>query len=329
MNRSSEAVASQMTFGPQTQVAIHDGRWRLNGQPTYPGSQAEGLLMNVRMVNAVFEDRERPEFDAEANTSEFIARIPEYVRSGVRAFTLSLQGGMPGYEGAVNSGFNPDGSLRNSYLQRVRQVVEACDRAGAVVILGCYYQRQDQVLRDEAAVRRGIVDVATWIRDHGYKNVLLEIANEFGHPGFDHPLLRTAEGVAELIELARRAAPGLRVAASGLGDGRLPDRVARASDYLLIHFNGTPIDEMPARIAALERFRKPIVCNEDEKTGGEGAQAAERCVRSGVSWGFMHVSVNQRFPFTFGGTADDPEVYAAIRRLTSPETDASRAPDDK
>jgi hypothetical protein len=46
---------------------------------------------------------------------------------------------MPGYEGAVNSAFNPDGSLRPHYLQRVRRVIEACDRQGIVVILGCYY----------------------------------------------------------------------------------------------------------------------------------------------------------------------------------------------
>ena len=39
-----------------TKVSIVDGTWRLNGQLTYRGAKAEGLLMNVRMVNAVFED---------------------------------------------------------------------------------------------------------------------------------------------------------------------------------------------------------------------------------------------------------------------------------
>ena len=38
---------------------------------------------------------------------------------------------MPGYEGALNSAFEPDGSLRDSYLRRVRRVIEACDRHGA------------------------------------------------------------------------------------------------------------------------------------------------------------------------------------------------------
>ena len=99
-------------YTAQTRVEIVDGRWHLNGQVTYPGAKAEGLLMNVRMVNAVFEDAKRKDFDPEANTEEFLAVIPDYVAHGVRAFTIGLQGGFPGYEGAVNSAFAADGSLR-------------------------------------------------------------------------------------------------------------------------------------------------------------------------------------------------------------------------
>ena len=60
----------------------------------------------------------------------------------------------------MNSALDADGNLRDAYLRRVRGVIEACDRRGAVVILGCFYQRQDQVLRDESAVRRAAVNVA-------------------------------------------------------------------------------------------------------------------------------------------------------------------------
>ena len=126
----------QLPVPTGTRVSISGDQWRINSRATYPGTGAEGLLMNVRMVNAVFEDRNRPYFDAEANTAEFIAKIPEYVAHGIRAFTLSFQGGAPGYEGAVNSAFTPDGSLRQPYLDRVRRVIEACDRNGAVVIVG-------------------------------------------------------------------------------------------------------------------------------------------------------------------------------------------------
>ena len=174
----------------KTRISITDGRWYLNGLVTYPGTQAEGLLMNVRMVNAVFEDTHRPGFDAEENTSEFTAKIPEYIAHGIRAFTINLQGGFPGYEGAANSAFRSDGSLRRDYMQRVRRVIEACDRNGAAVILGCYYQRQDQVLMDEEAVRAGVINTVRWLGDSGFTNVVLEFANEFNHSGFDHPILK-------------------------------------------------------------------------------------------------------------------------------------------
>jgi CubicO group peptidase (beta-lactamase class C family) len=302
---------------PRTRVSIQNGRWFLHGVIAYRGTKAEGLLMNVRMVNAVFEDRHRPDFDPDANTDEFIAQIPGYVAQGVRAFTVCLQGGSCGYEGALNSAFDPDGSLRDSYLHRVRRVIEACDRSGAAVILGCYYQRQDQVLKDQAAVRAGVVNVVKWIEDSGFANVVLEIANEFGHNGFDHRVLKTPEGIVELIGLAKRTSPSLLVSASGLGNGQLPDNVARASDFLLIHFNSTAVKDIPGCIAALKKFGKPIVCNEDPKAGAEGAAAAEACVANGASWGLMLVEINQHYPFTFQGPADDPEVYAAIKRMTS------------
>src|ERR1051325_2471058 len=66
-----------------TAISIVDGKWHVNGAPTYRGAKAEGLLMNLRAVNATFEDRKRPEFDADGNTDEFTARIPDSVAHGI------------------------------------------------------------------------------------------------------------------------------------------------------------------------------------------------------------------------------------------------------
>ena len=94
--------------------------------------------------------------------------------------------------------------------------------------------------------------------------------------------------------------------------------MARAADFVLVHFNGTKIEDIPARIKALQEFGKPVVCNEDAKTGEAGARAAEVCVANGVSWGLMAEKVNQHYPFAFRGVADDEVVYAALKALTSP-----------
>jgi CubicO group peptidase (beta-lactamase class C family) len=316
---SVRSAALTLRSSPSTRVTLRQGQWLINDRPTNVGSAAEGLLMNVRMVNAVFEDRARPDFDPEANTARFIARLPDYAAAGVNAFTICLQGGMPGYEGAVNSAFEPDGSLRPAYLARVERVIRACDREGQAVILGLFYQRQSAVLRDETAVRAGVVNAAGWVRDRGFANVLLEIANEYPHGGFVHAVIREPEGQASLIRLARETAPGLLVSASGYGDGAVHREVAAAADFLLPHWNGTRVEQIAARLRTLNSFGKPVVCNEDDKTGAEAVAALHASVANGAGYGLMLKDRNQTFPFRFEGPADDPVFYAALRALTTPD----------
>ena len=87
-----------MTTAVRTQITADGERWLINGQTTYQGRQyrgwdVEGLLMNSRMTNAMFDD-ENPvtrqlwaypdtgEWDADRNTDEFIAqlrRLPRWV----------------------------------------------------------------------------------------------------------------------------------------------------------------------------------------------------------------------------------------------------------
>jgi CubicO group peptidase (beta-lactamase class C family) len=309
---------------PHTRISIRDGRWFTNDQITNPGSAAEGLLMNVRMVNATFEDRSKPEFDAEANTDRFIAHLDDYAAHGVNAFTLCLQGGMPGYEGAVNSAFEADGGVRSHYMKRVERVIRACDQRGLAVILGLFYQRQSAILKDDDAIRAGVVNAVTWVRERGFENVLIEVANEYPHRGFAHELIRKPGGMASLIRLAKETAPGLLFSASGYGDGVIQKEVAEAADFLLPHWNGTQVEKIPARIATLKKFGKPILCNEDDKTGAKAVAAMQASIANGAGYGLMLSDHNQTFPFHFDGAADDTIYYAALKAATSQKQ--SKAP---
>jgi|SRR5688572_18710128 hypothetical protein len=58
-------------------------------------------------------------------------------------------------------------------------------------------------LQDEIAIRNGVVNVVSCFSANGYENVILEIANEYGHSRFDHEILKTDSGVASLIRLAQ------------------------------------------------------------------------------------------------------------------------------
>src|SRR5512132_1112573 len=206
----------------RTAVTIDGDRFLINGRPTYAGRmwrghRIEGLLMNSRMVQGIFDDL-NPEtraqwayadtgrWDPERNTREFVAAMPEWRRYGLLGITLNLQGGSPqGYSQAQpwhNSAFDGDGSLRPAYLQRLERILDRADELGMVVILGYFYFGQDQRLANDDAVRRGVREATGWLLEKQYRHVLIEIANECDTRSYEQPLIR-APRVHELIELAK------------------------------------------------------------------------------------------------------------------------------
>ncbi|MEO6646922.1 MAG: hypothetical protein ABIN89_11005 [Chitinophagaceae bacterium] len=52
-----------------------------------------------------------------------------------------------------------------------------------------------------------------------------------------------------------------------------------------LHFNNTSLKDIPARIKQALIFGKPVICNEDDKTGEIGAEAARLSVMAGAGWG--------------------------------------------
>ena len=294
-----------------TTVAIDGQRFLIDEKPTYAGREwrghkIEGLLMNSRMVQATFDD-ENPltqnmfaypdtgAWEADRNTDEFVAMIPEYRAHGLLSVTLNLQGGCPtGYfrterldeilsrlpwevqtlvkqqlhgpleqaQPWVNTALDEEGRLKPRCLKRLRRVLDALDANGMVAILGIYYFGQDERLHDSWAVRRGVEQTATWVLEQGYGNVILEVNNETNVRKYEHPLLQP-ERVHELIVQAKEVTVGGRrlLVGTSYGGGRVPDEtVAGVSDFLLLHGNGVTdplrITEMVEQTRALEGYRK-------------------------------------------------------------------------
>jgi hypothetical protein len=260
----------------------------INGSPTYEGvtfegRRVEGLLMNSRMVQVTFDDR-NPDtrarwsypdgpWDPDRNTSEFIAHLPEYRAHGLLAFTINLQGGSPeGYSNDqpwINSGFEADGSLRPDYAGRVKRVLDAADELGMIVIVGFFYFGQDQYLEDEQAVRRAVEQATEFLVRGGWRNVIVEIANEVDIPRYDHAIVRP-DRCHELINLAGNVCERRLPAGTSFGGGSIPTpNVVAASDVLLIHGNGVNeparIREMVRTTRAISEYRgQPVVFNEDD-----------------------------------------------------------------
>jgi hypothetical protein len=299
----------------RTEVSIRADRFYINGKPTYAGRsykdrKIEGLLMNVRAVQAIFDDL-NPEtrsrwaypdtgkWDAERNVREFIAALPEWRRHGVLAFTVNLQGGSPeGYSRGQpweNTAIDPDGNLRPAYMDRLSRILARADELGMVAIVGYFYFGQDQRVKDEAAVKRGVVNATNWLLDTGRRNILVEIDNECDVRAYDHDILKPGR-VHELIEQAKsmtRSGRRLLVGTSFGGGSAATDNVVKSSDFLLLHGNG-PDD--PERIHKMIRTSRgvpswrpmPVVINEDDHFRFEEANNHLMAALSEyASWGYF------------------------------------------
>lgn len=309
----SSALAAEPPKAParKTTVSIQGEAFHINGQPTYKGrswngKKIEGLLLNSRMVQATFDDlnpdtRDRwaypdtKKWDAERNTREFVAAMPEWRKHGLLAVTLNLQGGSPtGYakdQPWHNSAFKEDGSLRPESLARLEKVLDKADELGMVVILGIFYFGQDERLKDEDAVKRATDNALDWLADKGYRNVLIEINNEC-NVRYDHAILKP-DRVHELIERAKKHRGKFLVSTSYGGNTVPKENVVKAADYLLLHGNGV---SKPERIAEMvQQTRKvsgyrpvPILFNEDDHFDfDKPANNFVAAVGEYASWGYF------------------------------------------
>jgi hypothetical protein len=293
----------------KTTIDIDGGDFLLNGRPTYPGVEhqgrrVEGLLMNSRMIQAIFDDEEPrtrghwvyPDsgvWDPERNTDEFCRALPEYRRHGLLAVTVGLQGGgsiytPPIYEQYRNSAFAADGSLKEAYMQRLRRVLQAADEAGMVVIVNYFYWRQEQFLNADAFAP-ATENATAWLLDSGFGNILVDLRNEI-HEGDG---LMQSRGIPKLLQIVRgttRNGRRLLVGTSTHPCNHLPDGAWSAEvDFFMPHGNDSQAPAWRAELAALKSSAplaarpRPICCNEDSTD----LQNMEVCVDAHCSWGYF------------------------------------------
>ncbi len=311
----------------KTIVEIKGNQFFINGKPTYEGrywngNKIEGLLMNSRMVQGIFDDlnsktsaefayADTKKWDADRNANEFIAAMPLWYAHGLTAFTLNMQGGSPygyGNKKCLNPGFNPDGSLMQPYMNRLDKILKRADELNMVVILGLFYFGQDQNVKDETAVINAVDNLTNWIFEKGYRNVMIEINNECDHPAYDHTILRPNR-VSELIERVKNKQPkGYRLLVSTSFTGKkVPTaNVVKAADFLLIHGNGAKdpkqIQLQIDSTKMVDGYRNmPIVNNEDDHFDFEkDTNNFTVSIRNYVSWGYFDFRFPKETAYTEG-----------------------------
>ena len=320
-----------------TELSIRGEEFLLDGRPTYEGrvfegKKVQGLLFNVRAVQATFDDGnsetrrywaypDTGEWDPDRNLEEFCGALPVWRDHGILAVSVNLQGGGPLYVPEIygsyeNNGFTRAGELKPAYADRLERMLARADELGMVVIVGLFYWVFVNEMENEDAIWRAAHSALNWLAGTGRRNVLVELANEIEvvvkRAGSD---LFTYQRQAEMLDTLRKAHPGLPCSTSFIAklvdpaECTPPDALVEASDYVLIHGNGTRPPELAEKIQALRGMPvfqanpKPILINEDSPA----VPNMETSWKNGVSWGYYDQG--------WAGQGDDPyEWYEPLPR---------------
>ena len=310
----SFSLVQSQSFSRKTDVSIKGNSFYINGKLTYAGqhwngNKIEGLLFNSRMVQGIFDDlnvetKERWKYpdtgkwDPDRNTNEFVSAMEDWYAHGLLSFTINMQGGSPmgyGNKNWHNSAYYSDGTLREAYMTRLKKILDKADALGMAPILGLFYFGQDQHLDDDEAVITATKNIVDWLFDHGYKNVLIEIANECDNQKYDRDIIK-ADRIHELIDLVKSIKRNERrfLVSTSYNGNRIPlENVVTRADFILIHGNGV---EDPARIREMVKLTRgvqgftpmPILFNEDDHYDfGVDTNNFIAAVRSYASWGYF------------------------------------------
>ena len=220
-------------------VGIRGSQFTINGQPSYTpasgfpsaNSNLAGTLLNVRAVQAIFDDANYPNqgsrlhpyqsntlgpifwdypdgpWDPERNVREFLAALPDWrrcraarlyresAREAVRRTATTANGST--LQPHNNSGFDPQGNLKPAYAGRLRRVIAEADRLGMVAIVGFFYfgsNERIQITPDDRYVKEAIVQGCRFLKSLPHRNILIEINNETNATQLQapHPAARTA-----------------------------------------------------------------------------------------------------------------------------------------
>ena len=311
-----------MTLGPparaQTGALTFSGRKWLVGGVALP---VDGLPRNIRLVQAVSDwDGKVKGWDATANTAAFVAALPTFRSYGIEAITINMQGGNPGAGSATwgenynNSTFRADGTMKGAYTGRLTKALDGMTAVGIVPIVGIFYQRQDQILTDEAAVKKAVGHAVNFLAP--WKNrIVVEVVNEADVALYHHAILKRGR-IRELVKVFRDA--GYHAGFS-LSSGVPTVAEAGTSDIIFLHGNDKT-DEKITEFANTARTRfpgKPATFNEDGASKDNTPYSVARYTSH----------MNRAFDGGAGWGLHDDDEYQTIGPVGTTMTKLSWAPE--
>jgi len=156
----SLALASPRTRAGGYTFAVRGGKTRLNGRAI--------RLIGLRCSNALISD---------AKAAELIDHLDEFRAHGVNTVSVFFMGSRFGDV----KGYRRDGSLDPAYAARMGRIIEAADRRGMIVLVGCLYWGNSKAKWEhwtQAEADGAVANTLRWLRRHGYRNVFVDVDNE-------------------------------------------------------------------------------------------------------------------------------------------------------
>ncbi|MGQ9560429.1 MAG: PKD domain-containing protein [Candidatus Oleimicrobiaceae bacterium] len=297
-------------------------------------------MWGIRVVNALWDDQQ---------TQELLVAMAQYRSYGINTIGVNLQGGSVGFEIDAsgkwysNSAFRSDGSLKSEYMERLRAILERARELDMVVNVGYFYQRQcrkkdltpnldNDHWDNAAAIYRAVRNATEWLRP--YRHVFLDIANEYGHAGYQYPeVFSTAKRPADRVPLAKALVdtvhavdPQRLCGISPLSDEGIID--VPTADICYTH--GHPQPHLAGN--------RPQVNNEQLNRGSNGVYTPELkqqitseavLERENGNYWFWHSAWIQHYPFNFlligQGTEQSPGDGWILDFISSTSTKISVA----
>ncbi|MFH1715908.1 MAG: hypothetical protein ABIF19_01035 [Planctomycetota bacterium] len=137
------------------------------GNKTYLNAQ-NILVKGLRCSNALISDR---------TAAELIANLDTFASYGVNTVSVFFMGSRFGDV----KGYNEDGSLNPVYAERMGRIIEAADKRGIIILVGCLYWGNSKGKWEswtQAQANAAVANTVRWLKEHDYRNVFVDVDNE-------------------------------------------------------------------------------------------------------------------------------------------------------
>jgi hypothetical protein len=158
-----------ISIGVSTTCLASQCVFSIRGTKLYLNNQ-EFKIIGLRCSNALVSDR---------TTQELINQLDTYKSYGINMVSVYFMGSRFGDV----KGYNPDATLNAIYAHRMARIIEAADKRGMIVLVGCLYWSTSKAKEDlsrwkQEDANRAVSNTVKWLVEHNYRNVFVDPDNE-------------------------------------------------------------------------------------------------------------------------------------------------------